>query len=215
MDPDFNQAERDLLKRSHQIALKEYFAWIEECNEFIKQLEECNHVKRPRLSTGYRQSLIATIARLEGIKTHLERRFLHFDGDYASTSNNSDNNVERSFVWRKIDAAFENRILTDAVINADYIEPRRFLEDISNVVLERVQDTIERHNCIKINTIFKRYLNFTNLRRIINVSIKVLILKTMNSFKHRTCVSGTSSNPHCHLSRSFKNVTVGERCRES
>jgi len=32
MDRDFNQVERDLLKRSHQIAtLKE---WIEECNKF-------------------------------------------------------------------------------------------------------------------------------------------------------------------------------------
>jgi len=36
-------------------------------------------------------------------------------------SNNSDNNVERSFVWREIDAAFENRILTSAVINVAYI----------------------------------------------------------------------------------------------
>jgi len=65
-----------------------------------------------------------------------------------------DNNVRRSFVWREIDAAFENRILTGAIINADYIEPRRFLEDISSVVLERVQDTIERLNCIKVNTIY-------------------------------------------------------------
>ncbi|KYM93271.1 hypothetical protein ALC53_00207, partial [Atta colombica] len=31
----------------------------------------------------------------------------------------SDNNVERFFVWREIDAAFENRILTDAIINTD------------------------------------------------------------------------------------------------
>ncbi|KYM76902.1 hypothetical protein ALC53_12793, partial [Atta colombica] len=35
-----------------------------------------------------------------------------------------------------------------------FIEPRRFLEDIGNIVLEGVQDTIERHDCIKVNTIF-------------------------------------------------------------
>jgi len=93
---------------SHQIStLKEFFERIEECNEFIKQFEEYNHVKHPRLSTGYRQSLIAAIARLVGTKTQLERRFLHFGDDYASISNNSDNNVEKSFVWREIDAAFE------------------------------------------------------------------------------------------------------------
>ena len=32
--------------------MKECFAWIEECNKFIKQLEECNHVKCSRLSIG-------------------------------------------------------------------------------------------------------------------------------------------------------------------
>ena len=144
-----------MLKRSHQgVTLKDPFTWIEECNEFIKHLEKCNHVKRPRLSTGYRQSLIATIAQLEGTKTQLERQFLHFGDDYASTTNNSDNNVKRSFVWREIDAAFENQILIDAVINADYIEPRRILEDIRSIVLERMQDTIERHSYIKVNTIF-------------------------------------------------------------
>ena len=91
MDRDFNQVERDLLKRSHQIAtLKECFTWTEECNEFIKQLKECNHVKRPRLSIEYRQFLIITIARLEGTKIQLERRFLHFGDDYASIFNTLD-----------------------------------------------------------------------------------------------------------------------------
>ena len=149
MDRDFSQVEHDLLKRSHQIAtLKECFAWIEECNGFIKQLEECN-VKHPRFFIGYRQSLIATIACLESTKTKLERRFLHFS-DYRRTSNNSDNNVEKSFVWRKINAAFENRILIGAVINLDY----------TVTIFKRHQQcsarasTIERLNCIKVNTIF-------------------------------------------------------------
>jgi len=93
MNRDFNQVKRDL-KRSHQIAtLKKCFAWIEECNEFIKWLEKCNHVKRPRLS--WIQIIVTTA--FEDIKTQLER-FLHFGDDYASTSNNSDNNVERSFI---------------------------------------------------------------------------------------------------------------------
>jgi len=80
MDRNFNQVECDLLKQSHQIAtLKECFAWIEKCNEFIKQLEECNYVKRrPQLSTGYRQSLIATIARLEGTKDSIRKTISAF-----------------------------------------------------------------------------------------------------------------------------------------
>ncbi|KAG5332831.1 SETMR methyltransferase, partial [Acromyrmex charruanus] len=43
---------------------------------------------------------------------------------------------------REIDAAFKSRILTSAVVNADYIESRRFLENAREIVLERVRDEI-------------------------------------------------------------------------
>ena len=72
------QTERNLLELSHQVAiLGEYFAWAQRCDEFIKQLEEHSRAKRPRLSIGRRQSLVARIARLEGAKTRLERHFAH------------------------------------------------------------------------------------------------------------------------------------------
>ncbi|KYN17045.1 hypothetical protein ALC57_10681 [Trachymyrmex cornetzi] len=48
----------------------------------------------------------------------------------------------------------EELCLTDAVINSNHVEPRRFLEDAGNVVLERVQDAIERHGSVKVNTAF-------------------------------------------------------------
>ncbi|KYN11348.1 hypothetical protein ALC57_16499, partial [Trachymyrmex cornetzi] len=41
-----------------------------------------------------------------------------------------------------------------AVINYNHIEPRRFLEDGGNVVLERVRDAVERHCSVKMNTAF-------------------------------------------------------------
>ncbi|XP_070161381.1 LOW QUALITY PROTEIN: uncharacterized protein [Polyergus mexicanus] len=141
--------ERDLLELSRRVAtLGEYFAWAQRCEEFIKQLEEHSRVKRPRLSIGVRQSLVARIARVEGARTRLERRFIHSGGDYSG-----DNTAER-LVWREIDTAFENRILTGAVINADYIEPRQFLEDAKDIVLEHVQKVMERHNNVKVNTVF-------------------------------------------------------------
>jgi len=95
--------------------------------------------------------LVARIARLESAKTRLQRHFIHFGDDYTDISNSSD--AKRLVVWREIDTAFENYILTSA-INADYIEPRQFLEDASCVVLERVRDVIERHNGVKVNTVF-------------------------------------------------------------
>ncbi|XP_050457754.1 uncharacterized protein LOC126854768 isoform X2 [Cataglyphis hispanica] len=125
------QTERDLL--SHQVAtLGEYFAWAQRCEEFIKQLEE---------------SSLARIARLEGVKTRLKRQFIP-SGDYSSN-----NNAER-FVWREIDTAFKNRVLTGAVINTNYIEPRQFLEDVKDIVLEHVQNAIKKYFNVKVNTVF-------------------------------------------------------------
>jgi len=94
----------------------EYLAWLQRCDECIEQLEEHSRAKRSRLSIGNRQSLVARIARLEGAKIRLQRRFIHFGSDYTSTSRSSD---AKRLVWREIDTAFENRILTGAVINAD------------------------------------------------------------------------------------------------
>jgi len=50
-------------------------------------------------------------------------------------------------LFGEINTAFENHILTSAVINADYIEPRQFLEDVDCAVLERVRDVIETQQC--------------------------------------------------------------------
>ncbi|KAG5313777.1 YMD3 protein, partial [Pseudoatta argentina] len=52
---------------------------------------------------------------------------------------------EISLIWQEIDAAFESRISTGAVINSNHIEPRRFLEDAKEIVFERVRDAVERH----------------------------------------------------------------------
>ncbi|KMQ83109.1 hypothetical protein RF55_20902 [Lasius niger] len=146
---NFEQNERDLLERSRQVAtLDEYFAWLQRCEEFIKELEEHSRVKRPRLSIGNRQSLVARIARLEGAKIQLQRQFISSGGNYSG-----DNNAER-LVWREIDTAFESRILTGAVINSNYIEPRQFLEDAKDIVLGQVQDVIKIHKCVKVNTVF-------------------------------------------------------------
>jgi len=112
-----------------------------------RALEELYRAKYPRLAVGHRQSMVARIAQLAGAKSQLKRRFVHIDGEYASSN-------EWSLVWREVDTAFESRILTGAVINSNHIEPQRFLEDAANVALERVRDAVERHGSVKVNTVF-------------------------------------------------------------
>ena len=45
--------------------------------------------------------------------------------------------------WREIDTAFENRILTGTIINSRHIEPRQFLADANEIVLERARHYAE------------------------------------------------------------------------
>ncbi|XP_036149901.1 uncharacterized protein LOC118647940 [Monomorium pharaonis] len=150
MENNFEQVERELSEQADRIAtLDECFTWLQRCDEFMQQLEEHNRVKRPRLAVGQRQSLVARIARLEGKKTRLQRRFVHVGDNYATASNNADR-----LVWREIHTAFENRVLTGVVNNVNYIEPRTFLEDAGDIVLERVRDALEKHNSVKVNTTF-------------------------------------------------------------
>ncbi|XP_071652526.1 uncharacterized protein [Temnothorax longispinosus] len=66
--------EQELLEQSTLLNSKEDFAaWEQRCDEFIESLEEQSRIKRPRLSIdqssiGLKQSLVACIARLEGLK---------------------------------------------------------------------------------------------------------------------------------------------------
>ena len=149
------RVERELLEQCGQVAtLVECFTWLQRCDE---QLEELCRAKRPHFAFGHRQSAVARIARLAGAKSQLERRFVHIVGEYASGEYASGEYVssnERSLIWREIDVAFENRILTGAVINSNHIKLQRFLEDASSVVLQRVQDAVERYDSVKVNTAF-------------------------------------------------------------
>ncbi|KYN11071.1 hypothetical protein ALC57_16789 [Trachymyrmex cornetzi] len=148
------RVERELLEQCGQVAtLAECFAWLQRCDECIERLEELCRAKRPRLVVGHRQSAVARIARLAGAKSQLERRFVHVGGEYASGGGHTSGN-EQSLVWREIDAAFESRIVTGAVINFNHIEPRRFLEDAREIVLGQVRDAVERHGSAKVNTAF-------------------------------------------------------------
>ncbi|XP_018393244.1 PREDICTED: uncharacterized protein LOC108772246 [Cyphomyrmex costatus] len=134
--------ERDLIQQANQLSTREeYIAWEQRCDEFIESLEEQSRIKRPRFSIGNRQSVIARISRLESLKDSVRGRFVYVGAGHGLR-------------WREIETAFESRILTGAVINSNHIDPRRFLEDVSEIALERVQCVLQRYDSIKINTVF-------------------------------------------------------------
>jgi len=80
--------------------------------------------------------------RLESLKDSVHGRFVHVGAGYSA-----------GFKWRAIDTAFENRILTGAVINSRHIEPHQpqFFENTREIVLDRVQDVLRKYDAIKIN----------------------------------------------------------------
>jgi len=112
--------ERELLEQCDQVAtLVECFAWLQRCDECIEQLEEFCHAKRPRL-------LDTDNPRWRGSRDSWIQNRNWNDVSYTlMVSNEYANGNERSLVWREVDTMFEN----GEVVNVDYIEPRRFLED--------------------------------------------------------------------------------------
>ncbi|XP_024883502.1 uncharacterized protein LOC112462123, partial [Temnothorax curvispinosus] len=134
-----------------------YRAWRRRCDECLQFLREQCRVKRSgkRGNTGTVSALVALIARLEGAREDLRRRFERavgagLDGGEGGSGGSSD----RGFSWIEIDAAFQRRVLTGAVTNSTYIEPARFLDDAKGTVLEKVRDNMTEHRCLKVNVIF-------------------------------------------------------------
>ena len=134
------QTENDLREQAAQLTtLEEFQAWEQRCDECIASLNEHNRThKRPRLSIGYRQSVITRIVRLEKLKDSVRGRFVHVGAGHNA-----------GLRWCEIDTAFESRILTGAVINSKHIEPRQFLEDAREIVLEHVQSVMQKHESLK------------------------------------------------------------------
>ncbi|XP_070169584.1 uncharacterized protein [Polyergus mexicanus] len=137
---------RDLLDSARDVATEDaYRAWARRCDERLESLRErCRGERRGR-STEVINSLIARIVRLTGARDDLRRRFERVGGG-----------VERreGFSWSEIETAFSRRVLTGAVINFVYIEPRRFLEDARDTVLDRIRDVMVGYNSVKVNTAF-------------------------------------------------------------
>jgi len=60
---NIEQTERDLTEYAGRLNMQEEFiTWERRCDEFIELLEEQSRIKRPRLSIGVKQSLVAHIA---------------------------------------------------------------------------------------------------------------------------------------------------------
>ena len=105
--------------------------------------ETCRNSKRQRTSTGVVNASIARLARLEGLRNVLRQH----------VGSGHDESQKRGFSWLEIETAFNNRVLTDVVLNSSYIEPRQFLDDAKDI-LDRIHDNLQRHICLKVNTIF-------------------------------------------------------------
>ncbi|XP_076638285.1 uncharacterized protein LOC143350581 [Colletes latitarsis] len=135
--------EQELYEQAAQLrSMEEYNLWEHRFGDYLDSLEEQSRIKRLRLSIGEKQSLIARIARLESLKDSTRNRFVHAGAGHSARLR-----------WREIDTAFVNRILTGAVINSNHIEPRNFLEDARDIVVDHVRNIVLKHDSVKINTI--------------------------------------------------------------
>jgi len=128
----------DLFHRATSIDTEDvYRVWEQKYNECLDFLREtCRNSKCRRTST----------AQLEGLRNVLRQCFEHVGSGHVESQ-------KRGFSWLEIKTAFNNRVLTDVVLNSSYIKPRQFLDDARDIVLDRIRDNLQRHICLKVNTI--------------------------------------------------------------
>jgi len=124
----------------------------------------------------------ASITWLESLKESVRGKFVY--GDRIRTP-----------LARHRKTAFESRILMSAMINFKHIEPRRFLKDVSKIVLEHVHCVMQRYD-YKNEHCFQWRGMFVWIRVSPNKSIA--IWKTLKSFSAQICASGT-----CRVSSSL------------
>ncbi|XP_025267778.1 uncharacterized protein LOC112639099 [Camponotus floridanus] len=151
------EEERRTLESAREVVTTDdYRAWTRRCEECLATLRErCLDASR-RISTGARTSLVARILRVIGARNDLRRRFEREGAGVARREDDGGSGVEsrEGFSWSEVETAFKRRVLTGAVINLDYIEPLRFLEDARDTVLRRVRDVMGRYRSVKVNTTF-------------------------------------------------------------
>ena len=142
------ERERDLIERSANLeTVDEYREWDLLCFEFADDLREQCRIKRRRWCVGPYFSQIARLVRLEGLRDNVRRRFDRVDDDGRLRE-------RRGFSWFEIETAFVRRVLTGVVVNIDYIEPRTFLNDARDTVLDAIRNAMAQNGNVKVNTTF-------------------------------------------------------------
>src|SRR5580765_6982169 len=159
------EEDRDLCNRAPNVeTMDEYLDWSRRCDECPRFLREKYRSKRQRTSTGMVHSLVARILQFTGVKDALRERFERAGGGRVES--------QRGFSWVEIETAFDKRVLTGAIINLNYIEPLRFLEDARYIVLDRIRDVMGRYNSVKVNTAFNGEFVAGD-----NIAVKTIVTK--------------------------------------
>lgn len=139
-----NMNSNDLIENAANVADEDaYRVWERRCDECLRSLRERCRVG-PTI-TGTVSSIVAQIARLEGARYELRRRFVHVGAGHGDG---------RAYSWVEIETAFDRRVMTGAVINSRHVDPREFLNEVKDTVLEKVRDALDVHTCLKVNTVF-------------------------------------------------------------
>ncbi|KYM95309.1 DNA polymerase [Cyphomyrmex costatus] len=74
-------------------------------------------------------------------------------------------------------------MLTGAVVNSNYIEPRHFLNDARDIVIPQIRSNLQKHACLKVNTIFNGEFVVANKRSMKSIATKNHVLYGISDLK--------------------------------
>ncbi|KYM96987.1 hypothetical protein ALC62_12365 [Cyphomyrmex costatus] len=173
-----NEMENLLFRATRIDTLEAYLAWETNCDEYRDLLREvCRTIHKP-ISTGVINSAIAKITRLESVRNTLRSRFVHDGSGHAGSSR-----TELFLSWMEIETAFNNRLLTGAVVNTNYIEPRHFLNDARDIVIPQIRSNLQKHACLNVNTMFNGEFVTDDKRFIKSIATKNHVLYGISDLK--------------------------------
>lgn len=129
--------------------LEDFLEWENSCALLIEKLGELIANKYRDLKVGTINSLICKRVKLEGNIEQLRRQFTYEGRGLKRKRSDS-----YEFVWQEIETAFNNHLVTGAVLNINYIYPQRFLIEAEETVLKHVKKVLQIHNIIKVYTVF-------------------------------------------------------------
>lgn len=111
-----------------------------------KNIENLKKILSSNLSIGAKNCI-------ENNLGHMKRYLLETNGLLIKGSG-FDSKKDNDCKWVLIESAFKSRLETGVITNFKYIDPKIFLESVSDLIIKHIYNNLKKHKTLKVNLVF-------------------------------------------------------------